>query len=128
MAARVIKKTKEDRYNANLPDYSLAYRSFLWPEVEKEVSRFSNHILNSAYVAIDRHADTETKHKIALYYESEENQKEQYTFGQLKDLSNKFANVLIKQGVNRKDRVFIFLPRIPELYVAFLGILKTVTL
>ena len=40
-------------------------------------------------------------------------------------LSNKAANVLVdKANVQKGDRVFIFMPRTPELYFAFLGILK----
>jgi acetyl-CoA synthetase len=47
-----------------------------------------------------------------------------YTYEQLVKESNKFANVLKKLGVKKGDRVFIFLPRVPELYISFLGILK----
>ncbi len=44
---------------------------------------------------------------------------------ELKVLSNKAANVLVdKANVQKGDRVFIFMPRTPELYFAFLGILK----
>ncbi|MEJ7170197.1 AMP-binding protein, partial [Staphylococcus epidermidis] len=39
--------------------------------------------------------------------------------------SNQAANVLKdKANVNKGDRVFIFMPRTPELYFAFMGILK----
>ncbi len=122
---KTIKKTTEDKISANLPNYEKTYKSFEWSEIEKEISKTANYILNSAYIAVDRHCNTALKHKIALYFESEEGSKEQYTFDQLRLLSNKFAHVLLKHGVDRGDRVFIFLPRIPELYVSFLGILKT---
>jgi len=43
----------------------------------------------------------------------------------LQKFSNQAANVLKdKADVKKGDRVFIFMPRIPELYFAFLGILK----
>ncbi|OFW70503.1 MAG: acetate--CoA ligase, partial [Alphaproteobacteria bacterium GWB1_45_5] len=45
-------------------------------------------------------------------------------FEELSVLSNKLGNILKDFGVERGDRVFIFLPRIPELYFSFLGILK----
>lgn len=120
-----IKKTNKDKESANLPDYEETYKSFSWKYVEKEVASLSDNILNAAYTAIDRHNNTSAKHKIAMYYEGEAGIKEQYTFGELSELSNRFANVLSKFEVGRGDRVFIFLPRIPELYISFLGILKT---
>src|SRR6202043_1438889 len=48
----------------------------------------------------------------------------EYTFEEIKKETNKFANVLTAQGVAKGDRVFLFLPTIPERHVAFLGILK----
>ncbi len=60
-----------------------------------------------------------------MYYEGDAGNKEQYTFTQISELSSKFANVLASHGVKRGDRVFLFLPRIPELFISFLGILKT---
>jgi acetyl-CoA synthetase len=38
--------------------------------------------------------------------------------------SNKFGNVLRTQGIGKGDRVFIFMPRTPELYFSLLGALK----
>ena len=42
----------------------------------------------------------------------------------MKEQSNKFANVLQSLGVEKGDRVFIYMERLPELYFAFFGILK----
>ena len=79
-----------------------------------------------AYECIDRHVDNGKGDKIALNYRDEK-RKEQYSFNELKVLSNKVANVLVdKANVQKGDRVFIFMPRTPELYFAFLGILKLV--
>jgi len=125
MNPKLIKKTKAEKELANLPDYEKTYKTFNWKDVEKEVASFSNHFLNSAYIAVDRHVNTPLKHKTAMFYESENGEKEQYTFLQLSEASNKFAHVLVNLGVNRGDRVFLFLPRIPEMYISFLGILKT---
>ena len=47
---------------------------------------------------------------------------ESYTYAQLKEKSDKFGNALRKHGVGKGDRVFIFMPRSPELYVGLLGI------
>lgn len=80
--------------------------------------------MNMAYEAIDRHAETAgKKDQVALYYESPD-RKESYTFDQLKKMSNQFANVLQEHGVQKGDRVFMFMPRSPEFYASFFGILK----
>jgi len=121
---KTIKKSEVIKKSSNLPDYEKAYKTFSLKTVEKDLARLSLHKLNAAYIAVDRHVETYRKNKVALYYEGELGTKEQYTFTNLSELSNKFANVLTHHDVNRGDRVFIFLPRIPELYVAFLGILK----
>lgn len=122
---KIIRKTEEERKGANLQSYEKMYHHFSWKEAEKELAVLSHNRLNAAYIAIDRHTETFRKNKIALYFEGEAGNKEQYTFTQISEMSNQVANVLLDLGVNRGDRVFIFLPRIPELFTSFLGILKT---
>ncbi|KHO46835.1 MAG: Acyl-coenzyme A synthetase/AMP-(fatty) acid ligase, acetyl-CoA synthetase [archaeon GW2011_AR3] len=109
----------------NLADYDKTYRSFTWDDARKEIDYFANGKLNVAHNAIDRHALTWRKNKVAMYWEGQNGEKEKYTFTELKFLTNKFANVLANLGIQKGDRVFIFLPRIPQLYIAFLGIIKT---
>lgn len=122
---KIIIKDKKVIEKANLRNYEKARKAFSWKSVEKELALLSHNKLNAAYIAIDRHTETYRKNKIAMYYEGETGNKEQYTFTQISELSNKFANVLNSHGIKRGDRVFLFLPRIPELFISFLGILKT---
>ncbi len=107
-----------------LDNYEKTRRRFKWEDAEDVISWFPERKLNIAYNAIDRHAEGDRKNKVALYWENEAGDKKEYTFWQLKSLSNQFANLLKDLGIERTERVFIFLPRIPELYIAFLGILK----
>lgn len=107
----------------NLGDYEAARAAFRWEDVEKQFSWHATGKVNMAYEAIDRHADNGRKDKVALYY-SDASRDEQYTFGEMKAQSNKFANVLRKYGIGLGDRVFIFMPRTPELYFSLLGTLK----
>jgi acetyl-CoA synthetase len=109
----------------NLPDYEKTYRTFTWDDAKREIDYFEEGKLNAAHNAIDRHAKTWRKNKIALYWEGQNNEKEKYTFLELHFLTNKFANVIKSLGLQKGDRVFIFLPRIPALYISFLGIIKT---
>lgn len=115
---------ESEQGNYNLQDYEKTYQDFDWDEVKKAFSWNETGKINMAYECIDRHVDYGKGDKIALNYRDEK-RKEQYSFKELKVLSNKAANVLVdKANVQKGDRVFIFMPRTPELYFAFLGILK----
>ncbi|MCD6215799.1 MAG: acetate--CoA ligase [Candidatus Aenigmarchaeota archaeon] len=121
----IIKKTKKLlKEKPNMLDYEKTRRAFSWKKAEKELGWFSPGHINAAYNAVDKHIKTWRKNKVALYWEGDDKRKE-YSFLDLYTLSNKFANVLKKLGIKKGDRVFLFLPRVPQLYIAFLGILKT---
>lgn len=126
-SSNTIKKdVKKFSKAPNLSDYNKTYKSFSWEKAEREeIEFFEDGTLNIAHNAIDRHAKGKNKDKTALLFQGADGVKEQFTFNELKKLSDKFANVLVNQNIKKGDRVFIFLPSIPERYVAFLGILKT---
>ncbi|WP_339193232.1 acetate--CoA ligase [Aeribacillus sp. FSL W8-0870] len=110
--------------NHNLANYEEAYASFDWKEVEENFSWSKTGKINAAYEAIDRHADGAKKNKVALYYR-DANRDEKYTFEEMKELSNKAANVLKQYtDLQKGDRVFVFMPRSPELYFVILGAIK----
>lgn len=108
----------------NLKNYDEFRENFSWDAIERNFSWYETGKVNMAYEALDRHAENPiTKDKIALLYSSPERE-ETLTFSQLSKDSNKFANVLKKYGTEKGDRVFLFMPRSPEFYTAFFGILK----
>lgn len=109
--------------NSNMKNYEEEYAKFNWEEIEKHFSWYETGKVNMAYEALDRHVENGLGDKIALYYSNAERD-EKYTFAELSRKSNQFANVLRKYGIRRGDRVFIFMPRSPELYIALFGILK----
>jgi len=109
--------------NPNMKNYEETYASFSFAEAEKAFSWHATGRVNMAYEAIDRHAESGKGDKIALLY-SDAVRDESYTFAELAKRSNRFANVLRKLGVAKGDRVFIFMPRTPELYISLLGVLK----
>ncbi|RYG72335.1 acetate--CoA ligase [Lentibacillus lipolyticus] len=119
-----VSKTLEPvKTDTNMPDYDKACAHFSWKEVEKSFSWHETGKVNMAYEAIDRHAESWRKNKVALYY-SDQERDEKYTFQDMKFLSNKFGNVLRNMGTEKGERVFLFLPRSPELYMSMMGILK----
>ncbi|MFI8686026.1 acetate--CoA ligase [Rossellomorea sp. NPDC077527] len=110
--------------NYNLENYENTYESFDWKDVEKEFSWAETGRVNLAHEAIDRHAVSFRKNKVALYYRDAERD-EKYTYSDMKKMSNKAGNVLKRFGdVEKGDRVFIFMPRSPELYFSVLGAIK----
>ncbi|MBI4100199.1 acetate--CoA ligase [Candidatus Microgenomates bacterium] len=124
MSETILKPKSYFRVSPNLADYDKMRRNFRWADFEKELEWFPGKKLNAAYNAIDRNALNWRKNKIALYWVGENGEKEKYTFTELSALSSKFANALKSLGVDRGDRVFFFLPRVPQLYIGFLGTLK----
>lgn len=121
----IKKNTSEFKIAPHMKDYDKLYTSFSWESAQSEIDFFEDGTLNAAYNAVDRHAKGSRKDKNALLFEGATGEKEAYTYGDLSSLSNKFANVISTNGIKRGDRVFVFLPTIPERYIAFLGILKT---
>lgn len=109
--------------HANMPDYDEAYQNFTWDEVEKNFSWYETGKVNMAHEIIDRHANSWRRNKVALYY-SDQTRDEKYTFQDLKYSSNKFGNVLKKIGIEKGERVFMFMPRAPEIYMSIIGTLK----
>lgn len=109
----------------NLAEYENTRKMFSYDETAKmELEYFEDGKINAAYMAIDRHLKTPRKDKVALYWEGATGEKKSYTFADIARISNQMGNLLKSIGVVKGDRVFIFLPRIPHLYTAFLGILK----
>lgn len=96
----------------------------MWKDYYRELSWFPHGKLNAAYNAVDRHLVNWAKNKIALYWLSEAGIEEKLTFEDLAKKSSQIANYLRKKGIKRGDRVFIFLPRVPFLFLGFLAILK----
>ena len=110
--------------NYNMQDYEQTDKDFDWKSVEQAFSWSKTGKINMAYECIDRHVDEGKGDKIALNYKDDQRH-ESYTFEDMKKYSNKAANVLKNEAdVKKGDRVFIFMSRTPELYFAFLGILK----
>ena len=120
---KVIHK-KDQKVPPNLKDYKKAYKKFCWEDIEKELGLDIKGGINIATNAIDAHADGRRKDKTALYWEGAGGERKKYTFTELARESNRVGNMLKSLGVKKGDRVFVFLPRIPELYISIIGIAK----
>jgi acetyl-CoA synthetase len=109
----------------NLSDYGNMREDFRWEDISSELDWFDNDHINIGYIAVDTHLKTDRRYKKALIWESQRGDVEEYTFADLAHLSNKFANVLVKEaGIQKGDRIFFYLERIPEIFIGILGALK----
>jgi acetyl-CoA synthetase len=108
---------------ANLKDYEETCKSMDWQEVQQYFTWSRTGKVNIVYEAIDRHVDEGRGDQIALIY-ADQMKTLSYTFSDLSKLSSKFARGLKSLGINKGDRVFVFLPRCPENYISILGILR----
>jgi acetyl-CoA synthetase len=77
--------------------------------------------LNVAYNCLDRHVLGGKGDKVAIHWEGEPGDTRTITYQQLLDEVSQFANVLLGLGVQRGDRVNIYLPMVPEAAVAMLA-------
>jgi len=77
--------------------------------------------INISYNCLDRHLTTWRRNKAALIWEGEPGETRTYTYQQLHTEVCKFANVLKHAGVQRGDRVALYMPLIPELAISMLA-------
>lgn len=94
-------------------DFTLGQVSIKW---------FEDGVLNASVNCIDRHLPTRAN-QTAIIFEPDDPQTpaQHITYAQLSEKVNRFANVLLSQGVMRGDRVVIYLPMIPEAAYAMLA-------
>ena len=76
---------------------------------------------NIVYNCLDRHVKTWRKNKVALIWVGENDQERILTYGELYRQVNRCANALKKLGVQKGDRVTIYLPKVPEQVIAMLA-------
>lgn len=93
-----------------------------WSFDDYSVKWFRNGKLNITESCLDRHAENKPNHPAIIWEPNDpEDEPEVITYKVLLDRVCRFANVLKKHGVQKGDRVCIYMPMIPELAVAVLA-------
>ncbi|PWQ98660.1 propionyl-CoA synthetase [Leucothrix pacifica] len=83
---------------------------------------FAGAELNTCYNALDRHVENGLGDQDALIYDSPvTDTKMRYTYSELTDAVAKFAGALRANGVEKGDRVLVYMPMIPEAAIAMLA-------
>ena len=82
--------------NLHLSD---TYEGFSWESMYEELDWLPGGGLNKAHEAIDRHANGKNRDKVAMIWEGKNGEREDYTFGDMKRLTNQFANVCHSIGI-----------------------------
>ncbi|TKD69330.1 acetate--CoA ligase [Pseudalkalibacillus hwajinpoensis] len=110
-------------FETNLGSYEEIYSTFEWQNKKNRYINRSTGKMNAAYECIDRHVENGYGNKTALHYVNGDT-KQSLTFNDVKARTDHYAAVLKKHGVEKGERVFIFLPKNPECYIAILAVIK----
>ncbi|MDH4081401.1 MAG: acetate--CoA ligase [Nitrospira sp.] len=143
-ASRTYHPTAKTRDAAYIKDYETEYQKSIadpeafWSNEAKQLEWFTpwDKVLdwdypwakwfvgarcNITYNCLDRHIKTWRRNKVALIWVGEDNQERIFTYGELSRQVNRCANALKKLGLQKGDRVTIYLPKIPEQVIAMLA-------
>ena len=83
---------------------------------------FAGGKLNTAYLALDVHIEEGRGDQLALVYDSPAaNMQQKFTYAELRDTVAKFAGCLRNLGVEKGNRVIIYMPMIAEAVIAMLA-------
>ncbi len=83
---------------------------------------FADGELNTCHLAVDYHVESGRGDQTALIYDSPvTNQQKKYTYSELRDQVALCAGMLKNHGVEKGDRVIIYLPMIPEALISMLA-------
>jgi acetyl-CoA synthetase len=109
----------------NLVDYEKACADFDWEKARDSISGLPGGSgLNIAHEAVDRHAIGARGGREALRFVRADGSILSMSYAELAGQVSRFASVLRRLGLEREDRVFSLLGRVPEQYVAVFGTLK----
>ncbi|MBA4313596.1 MAG: acetate--CoA ligase [Chlorobiaceae bacterium] len=109
---------------SHIGSYEERYRSFNWKQSEEELEYGKNGMFNIGYYCSDRICEKGDGKKLALIWEGFTGEVKKFTYDDIRVYSNTIAKFLQDTGINVGDRVCLFMDKVPELYIGFVGILK----
>lgn len=109
---------------SNIGSYESRLKDFDWKKAGDELGYGRDGQYNIGYFCSDRICELGHGKKVALTWEGFTGEVKQFTYDDLRIYSNSFSTMLSGLGLGPGDRICVFMDRIPELYISFLGILK----
>jgi propionyl-CoA synthetase len=85
---------------------------------------FAGGLTNLCHNAIDRHLAVRGDQKALVWISTEVDQEKSWTFAQLHDEVNRFAAIFRSLGVEKGDRILIYMPMVPEAVFAMLATVR----
>jgi acetyl-CoA synthetase len=99
-------------------------RQYTWDTAARKIEHtwFADGVLNVSVNCLDRHLQTATRTKTAIIWQGEgEDEVQHLSYEELHRETCKFANVLKSLGIQKGDRISIYMPMVPEAAVAMLA-------
>ena len=110
---------------SNIGSYDERVKDFSWSIAERELGYKAGDVINIGWYCTDRVCQRGQGDKVALYWEGHTGAEKTYTYNDIRLATNTIGAFLRGLGVQPGERVCLFMDKIPELYLGFLGILKT---
>ncbi len=83
---------------------------------------FPDGVLNACYNALDRHVEGGRADQLALIYDSPvTDTRQSFTYRELLERVSCFAGALKARGIEKGDRVIVYMPMVPEAAIAMLA-------
>jgi acetyl-CoA synthetase len=109
----------------NIGSYDERVKNFDWSIAEKELDYRPGDVINIGWYCSDRICQLGKADKPGLIWEGSTGIEKRYTYNDIRLETNTIGQFLRDLGIKPEDRVCLFMDKIPELYLGFLGILKT---
>ncbi|MBN1295692.1 acetate--CoA ligase [bacterium] len=109
---------------AHFGNYEEHCRDFSWSISERELEYQEGRPFNIGWHCSDRICLQGKGNRTALIWEGLGDKRKEYTYTDLRIRSNVVGHHLRSLGIRAEDRVCLFMDKIPELYIGFLGVLK----
>jgi len=110
---------------SNIGSYEERVKNFDWSIAEKELDYKPGNVINIGWYCSDRICQMGKADKMGLIWEGNSGVEKRYTYNDIRLETNTIGQFLRDLGIKPEDRVCLFMDKIPELYLGFLGILKT---
>ncbi|OGU62463.1 MAG: hypothetical protein A2V66_12055 [Ignavibacteria bacterium RBG_13_36_8] len=109
---------------SNIGSYEERLKNFDWSISEKELEYKNGDVINIGWYCSDRICKMGKGDKLALIWEGLGGAEKKFTFNDVRLATNTIGQFLRDLGIKNEDRVCLFMDKIPELYLGFLGVLK----